>query len=145
MEPKHHGLNTLQVRFKNIAISFESCTWREPTMRTTTTLATAAFLLAFPVLAQTPAPSSPAPARPPAAPTTTPAPSATAPAQAALLDINSATKDQLQTLKGIGPARADEIVKGRPYRGKDELLSKKVVPEGVYNDIKDKIIARQKS
>ena len=113
-------------------------------MRTIATLATAAFLLAFPALAQTPAPSSPASARPPAA-STMPAPSATAPAQAALLDINSATKDQLQTLKGIGPARADDIVKGRPYRGKDELLSKKVVPEGVYNDIKDKIIARQKS
>lgn len=113
-------------------------------MRTVATLAAAAFLLAFPVVAQTPAPNSPSPARPPAA-TTMPAPSATTPAQAALLDINSATKDQLQTLKGIGPARADDIVKGRPYRGKDELLGKKIVPEAVYNDIKDMIVARQRS
>jgi competence protein ComEA len=108
-------------------------------MRYSLILPLAAMLMAGPALAQTAAPSAPA-ARAPAATT---APSS-AP-QAALIDINSATKDQLQTLKGIGPARADDIVKGRPYRGKDELLSKKLVPENVYNDIKDQIIARQRS
>jgi len=113
-------------------------------MRISMTLAAAVFLIALPALAQTPTPSSPAPARPPVT-STMPAPSTSTPAQAMLIDINSATKDQLQTLKGIGPARADDIVKGRPYRGKDELMSKKVVPENVYNDIKDKIVARQKT
>jgi len=46
-------------------------------------------------------------------------------------------------LKGIGDARADAIIKGRPYKGKNELLDKKIVPENVYNDIKDKVIAKQ--
>lgn len=103
-----------------------------------------ALACAAPALAQTPAPSSPATPRPPAA-APAPAPPASLLPQAALIDINSATKEQLQTLKGIGPARADDIIKGRPYRGKDELLSKKLVPEGVYDDIKDRIVARQKS
>ncbi|MFN3891426.1 MAG: ComEA family DNA-binding protein [Beijerinckiaceae bacterium] len=67
------------------------------------------------------------------------------PAAAPLLDINSASLDELQKLKGVGPVRAEAIIKGRPYRGKDELLSKKIVPENIYNDIKDQIIARQKS
>jgi hypothetical protein len=73
-------------------------------------------------------------------------PNLTAPvfAQAKLIDINSAPKTDLEALKGVGPARADAIIKGRPYKGKDELVQKKIVPQNVYNDIKDKIIARQK-
>ena len=63
----------------------------------------------------------------------------------ALIDINSAPKDQLDALPGIGPARADAIVKGRPYKGKDDLVNKKVIPQNVYDGIKDKIIAKQKS
>jgi DNA uptake protein ComE-like DNA-binding protein len=63
----------------------------------------------------------------------------------AQMDINSASKDELMKLKGIGDARADAIIKGRPYKGKNELLDKKIVPENVYNDIKDKIIAKQKT
>lgn len=66
-------------------------------------------------------------------------------AQANLIDINSAAKADLEALKGVGPARADAIIKGRPYKGKDELVQKKIVPESVYKDIKDKIIAKQKS
>ena len=65
-------------------------------------------------------------------------------ASAADIDINSATKTELVTLKGVGDARADAIIKGRPYKGKDELVQKGIVPEAVYNDIKDKIIAKQK-
>ena len=63
----------------------------------------------------------------------------------ALLDINTASRDSLVKLKGVGDARADAIIKGRPYKGKNELLVRKIVPENVYNDIKDKIIAKQKS
>jgi len=62
----------------------------------------------------------------------------------ALVDINSASKDELMKLKGIGDARAAAIIKARPYKGKNELVDKKIVPENVYNDIKDKIIAKQK-
>ena len=66
-------------------------------------------------------------------------------AQAGLIDINSATKEQLDALPGIGAARADAIVKHRPYKGKDDLVNKKIIPENVYNGIKDKIVAKQKS
>jgi competence protein ComEA len=77
-------------------------------------------------------------------PTTTPAkPAATAPA-GELIDINTASKEQLEPLKGIGPVRAEAIIKGRPYKGKDELVEKKIVPQSVYNDIKEQIIAKQK-
>ncbi|HWW47399.1 MAG TPA: helix-hairpin-helix domain-containing protein [Xanthobacteraceae bacterium] len=62
-----------------------------------------------------------------------------------LLDINSATAEQLDALPGIGKAYSAAIIKNRPYRGKDELLQKKILPEKTYNSIKDKIIARQKS
>jgi competence protein ComEA len=64
-------------------------------------------------------------------------------AQATLLDINSASKDQLDALPGIGSARADAIIKGRPYKGKDDLVNKKIIPQNVYDGIKDKIIAKQ--
>jgi DNA uptake protein ComE-like DNA-binding protein len=108
------------------------------------------LMAASPMLAQTPAPATggamqkAAPAAPATAPkATTGAP--TAAKQADLIDINSATEAQLSTLPGIAKARSEAIIKGRPYKGKDELVSKKIVPENVYNDIKDKIIAKQKS
>jgi DNA uptake protein ComE-like DNA-binding protein len=59
------------------------------------------------------------------------------------IDINRAKAEELMTLKGIGEARAAAIVKGRPYARKDELVQKKILPESVYNEIKDKIIAKQ--
>jgi DNA uptake protein ComE-like DNA-binding protein len=64
-------------------------------------------------------------------------------AEASLVDINRASLDELKALKGIGEARAAAIVKGRPYSRKDELLRRKVIPESVYAEIKDLIIARQ--
>jgi competence protein ComEA len=62
----------------------------------------------------------------------------------ALMDINSASEKELDTLPGIGEARAKAIVKNRPYKGKDELVQKKIIPQSVYDGIKDKIIAKQK-
>jgi len=67
-----------------------------------------------------------------------------APKHTELMDINSATEAQLSTLPGIAKARSEAIIKGRPYKGKDELVSKKIIPQNVYNEIKDKIIAKQK-
>jgi DNA uptake protein ComE-like DNA-binding protein len=64
--------------------------------------------------------------------------------KAEVIDINSATAEELSRLKGIGEARSAAIVKGRPYRGKDELVRKKILPESVYAGIKDQIIAKQK-
>jgi competence protein ComEA len=60
------------------------------------------------------------------------------------LDINSASVDELKTIPGIGDAYAKKIVDGRPYKRKDELVQKKVVPQGTYDKIKDQIVAKQK-
>jgi len=59
------------------------------------------------------------------------------------MDINTASEKDLATLKGIGDVRAKAIVKGRPYKGKNELADKEIISEKVYNDIKDQIIAKQ--
>jgi competence protein ComEA len=65
--------------------------------------------------------------------------------KAELLDINSATAEQLDALPGIGKAYSAKIIAGRPYKGKDELVQKNIVPQKTYDGIKDKIIAKQKS
>ncbi len=61
----------------------------------------------------------------------------------ALIDINRATPAELKSIPGIGDAYSAAIVKGRPYANKAQLKSKGVVPDGVYEKIKDKIIAKQ--
>lgn len=57
------------------------------------------------------------------------------------LDINTATADQLKAFPGIGDAYSKRIVEGRPYTAKNQLVSRGVLPEAVYNKIKDSIIA----
>jgi competence protein ComEA len=100
-----------------------------------------AVLLVLPAAAQTTLPAKSPPSPPAAA-----APSTTGKPEKAgeLVDINSASAEELDKLPGIGPARAKAIIANRPYSGKDDLTQRKIIPPNVYSQIKDQIIARQK-
>ena len=65
------------------------------------------------------------------------------PAPGPVIDINSASEQELKTLPGIGDAYSAKIVQNRPYRAKNQLVQKKVVPQATYDKIKDMIIAKQ--
>jgi competence protein ComEA len=101
------------------------------------------LLLGMPVVAQTTSP--PKSPSPPAATAPSPTEKPTGKSEQAgeLVDINSASAEELDKLPGVGPARAKAIISHRPYHGKDDLTNRKIIPENVYNEIKDKIIARQ--
>jgi competence protein ComEA len=68
---------------------------------------------------------------------TTPAPPA-----ASLIDINSASRDDLMTLEGIGEVRADAIIRARPFKAKTDLVERRLIPEALYDKIADKVMAR---
>ena len=102
------------------------------------------LLLAIPVAAQTASPSKTPSSSAGTAPAATGKATAKSQPAGQLVDINSASAEELDKLPGVGPARAKAIIANRPYGGKDDLNNRKIIPPNVYNQIKDKIIARQK-
>ncbi len=77
----------------------------------------------------------------PATPAAPSPPAAAAPAGAPI-DLNSASRDDLMSLDGIGEVRAEAIIRARPFKAKTELVERRLIPEAVYDKIADRVIAR---
>jgi len=118
-------------------------------------LLTIAALLGFaaPAVAQTtpqatpqatpPAASKSAPSTPTKPATATPPAASSSMSKTQLLDINTASADELKALPGISDTYSAKIIAGRPYKLKSQLVSKKILPQKTYDGIKDQIVAKQ--
>ena len=117
---------------------------RAMTTRWARGLAVLAGLLAGGALAASPPASPHASMRAPSSPTAASAAAKAAVKAAPPVDVNSADRVQLKRLPGIGDAEAERIVAGRPYRSKADLVTRQVLPAGVFQTIRHQIVAVQK-
>jgi competence protein ComEA len=61
-----------------------------------------------------------------------------------LIDLNSASREEIESLPGIGKVYSQKIINGRPYTNKRQLVSKGIIPQATYDKLSALVIARQK-
>lgn len=104
-------------------------------LRLTSVLLPLILAASFGLAAQAPPAKAPAPKAPAKRKQTVP--------KGPQVDINHASKEELKKLPGITDAYADRIIAGRPYLSKANLVTHGIIPDGVYEPIKHRIIAKQ--